>query len=422
MLNKYKAAYARPGTSAFSAAGFVFRFSIAVYPIALVLIISGRTGEYGFAGVLSGCYVIGGALGNPLAGTLVDRLGQHRVLPPYLLAHLASTIVLAGLIAGHAALWTLPVPAAAMGFTFLNVGALVRARWSFFWPGDAPQRSTGYSIESTLDELIFVLGPLAGTILATQTDPLVTLGFALVMVAIGSVWLTRQRSSEPPVVTRIAGQRRAFALRSKGMLLISLVMVSVGGTFGSVEVVMVAFCGQHGQRSSSGWVVACFALGSGLAGLLYGARHWRSPLLVRFVLAASVFALLPLLTFVPDRVPELALCIALVGLGTAPTLIAAFGLVDAIVPSEALTEGLTWIGTGLSVGYGVGAAVGGGFADVHGARVAFWIPVGCAMSAGVLAWCLFARLDGSLRATSAQPAVPGVPMAAGGQMIDNRPL
>ncbi|MDQ1717202.1 MAG: hypothetical protein QOE89_1155, partial [Pseudonocardiales bacterium] len=171
MLAKYKAAFSRPGATAFTAAGFLFRFSMAVYPIALVLIISGRTGQYGFAGVVSGAYVIGGALGNPVAGTLVDRLGQHRVLPPFLIAHVSVTAVMAVLIAGRAPLWTLPLPAALMGLTLINVGALTRARWSYLWPGDAPERSTAYSLESSLDELIFVLGPLSATILPPIARP-----------------------------------------------------------------------------------------------------------------------------------------------------------------------------------------------------------------------------------------------------------
>jgi sugar phosphate permease len=88
----------------------------------------------------------------------------------------------------------------------------------------------------------------------------------------------------------------------------------------------------------------------------------------------------------------LALCTALVGLGIAPTLICGFGLVDSIVAARSLTEGLTWIGTGLSVGYGFGAALVGGIADRHGARVAFCVPVGCALLVAAVALLLAARL------------------------------
>lgn len=391
MLNRYRAAFAQPGTAEFSAAGFLSRMSIAIYPIGLVLIISGRTHSYGFAGVVSGCYVSGSAVGGPLGGMLVDRLGQRWVLHRFLLAHLLAAGVFAALITVRAPLWTLPAPAVLMGVTLLNVGALVRARWSRVWPA-AAERSTAYSVESTLDELVFVLGPLVATVLATHTHPLVTLGLALTLIAAGTLWLAALRSTEPSVRHRAAGQRHRFALRYRGMLLITWSMVFMGAVFGGAEVTMVAFCGQHGQRGSAGWVVASFAGGSALAGVCYGARHWHTPLLNRFVVSAVIFGVLPLLYFAATGVAVLAVCTAVVGLGIAPTLIGGFSLVDSIVPANSLTEGLTWIGTGLAVGYGLGAALVGGIADQHGARVAFCVPVGCALLVAVVALLLAARL------------------------------
>lgn len=398
MLNRYRAAFAFPGAVDFSAAGFLARTAIAIYPIGIVLIVSGRTHSYGFAGVVSGCYVVGGAIGNPLAAVLVDKLGQHRVLPWFLIAHLISTGLFGALVTGHAPLWTLIPPAVLMGVTLLNIGALVRARWSHIWPGDGPERSTGYSVESTLDEVIFVVGPLIATVLATHTHALVTLGLALLLITAGTMWLRALRSTEPPVRTRPAGERHDFALRYRGMVLITWAMVFLGAVFGSAEVTMVAFSGQHGQRASAGWVVASFAGGSMVSALFYGGRHWRSSLLRRFVINALLFGVLPLLFFAATSIGVLAVCAGVIGLGIAPTLIGAFGLVDAIVPAGSLTEGLTWIGTGLSVGYGLGAAVVGGIADRHGARAAFSVPAGCALVAAAIALLLAARLRAAARA------------------------
>jgi len=409
VLSRYRAAFSLPGTLEFSAAGFLARTTLAIYPIAIVLIISGRTHSYGYAGVVSGSYVVGGAVGNPIAAVLVDKLGQHRVLPWFLIAHLLSTAIFGALITVRAPLPTLLPPAVLMGVTMLNIGALVRARWSYVWPGDGPERSTGYSVESTLDEVIFVLGPLVATVLAIHTHPLVTLGLALLMISAGTVWLAALRSTEPPVRPRTAGERHDFALRYRGMALITWSMVFMGAVFGSAEVTMVAFCGQHGDRASAGWVVASFAGGSAVSALCYGGRHWRSSLLRRFVISAVLFGVMPFLYFAATSIGVLAVCAGVIGLGIAPTLIGAFGLVDQIVPTSSLTEGLTWIGTGLSVGYGLGAAVVGGLADRHGARFAFSLPVGCALASAMFALLLAARLRTAVSRDPAAPAatVPG---------------
>jgi len=390
VFTRYRAAYASPGAFAFSAAGLLARVPIAIYPIGLVLIVSARTHAYGFAGVITGVYVLGGAIGGPLAGWLVDRYGQSRMLSWFAAAHVVVTAVFAVLILSQAPLWTLVLPAVLMGATLLNVGALIRARWSHAWTADPATRATAYSVESVLDETVFVVGPLIATVLTTHTPSLVTLTLAVVLAVAGSSWLATQRRTEPPVKAR--HEKHEFALRSRGMLLITAGMACMGAVFGSAEVVMVAFCGQHGQRASAGWAVACFAGGSGVAGIIYGARHWRTPLLRRYVLCAAVFAVLPFLYLVPQTPAQLAVCTFFIGMSIAPTLIGSFGLVDSLVPAASLTEGLTWIGTGLSVGYGAGAALVGRIADTHGAHVAFAVPITCAVLTGMFALILPVRM------------------------------
>ena len=73
---------------------------------------------------------------------------------------------------------------------------------------------------------------------------------------------------------------------------------------------------------------------------------------------------------------------------------------QAIVAPQSLTEGLTWVTAGLSVGYGAGAATVGGIADAHGARTAFLVVVGAGVAAGGLGALLHRRLDAAARRRS----------------------
>jgi MFS family permease len=174
---------------------------------------------------------------------------------------------------------------------------------------------------------------------------------------------------------------------------------------------MIAYCGQHGQRGLSGLVLAAIALGSGVSGLAYGAVGWRADLLDRFRVQALVFAVLPAALLATVNVPVLAVASFVLGIGIAPALIAAFGLVQEIVPARALTEGLSWISTGLNVGYGAGAALVGGIADAQGARGAFLLVVGSSITVGLLGLVLHARLRDTRPGASAQ-AGPAVAPAA----------
>jgi MFS family permease len=124
----------------------------------------------------------------------------------------------------------------------------------------------------------------------------------------------------------------------------------------------------------------------------------------RFRLQSVLFALLPCVLLVATRVPVLAVCAFVLGLGIAPALITMFGLVQQIVPARSLTEGLSWIGTGLNVGYGAGAALVGGIADQHGARAAFLVVIGSSLPVGVLGLVLRLRRSSAV-SEDRRPAV-----------------
>lgn len=393
MLQTYRAVFRAPGSAAFAAAGFVMRMPIAIYPIGLVLIVSARTGHYGFAGFASGCFVAGSIPGAPLLARCVDRFGQRAVMIPATAVHLAAVIVLATLFETHAPNWALVGPIFVAGFAYLSVGSLVRARWSMVLNG-RPELATAYSLESVVDELIFVIGPLIATVIAASSAPVIVLYVAVALVGTGAVWLAGQRATEPPRHP-VGSPPHRSALRERGVVLLTLGAMFMGVVFAGVEVAFVAFCGQHGERRLSGLVVALFAAGSGVAGLWYGARHWRADVLVRYRLQALVFGALPWLFLLATNVPVLAVLAFVAGLGTAPTLITMFSLIERHVPGAALTEGLSWLITGINVGYGVGAAVVGGIADAHGATTAFWVPIGAGVAMAATAAVGFGRLRAS---------------------------
>ena len=390
MFERYRAVFRIPGAVAFSAASFVLRMPIAIYPIGIVLIISARDGRYGFAGVLSACYIFGNAVGTPLLAVLTDRLGQRRVLLPAGAVHVAGVLALALLVRTDAPNWLLTVPAVIFGVSYVSVGSLVRARWSHQLAG-RPELATALSLESVLDELIFVVGPLIATLLATRAEPVLVLYLGLVLITVGTLWLAAQRATEPPVHPK-GDEGHVSALRSRGMVVLTLGTVGMGATFASAEVAMVAYCGQHGHRGLAGLVLAAMALGSGVAGLVYGAITWKADVLDRYRVQAILFAILPAALLPAVSVPLLAVASFVLGLGIAPALITAFGIIQQIVPARALTEGLAWVSTGLNVGYGAGAALVGGIADAHGARAAFLLVVGSSLTVGVLGLVLHARL------------------------------
>jgi MFS family permease len=366
------------------------RMPIAMYPLGLVLIVSSRTGHYGFAGFLSGVYVLGGVPGNPLLARLADRFGQRHVTLPATAVHVSAGAAMIALLEARAPEWTLVLPTFVFGFAYVSVVSLVRARWAYVLNG-RPELSTAFSLESTLDEVVFIVGPLLATLVATQLDPVLVLVIGVTLVAFGAVWLCSLRATEPPVHARPDGGGPS-ALRVRGMLVLVVATTAMGAIFAGAEVSIVAFCGQHGARAASGAVLACFAFGSGTAGFVYGARHWRLDMLDRYCVQSLVFAVLPALFVVAWNVPVLAVCAFCVGMGIAPAVITAFGLAERIVPAAALNEGMAWVTTGMNLGYGIAAATVGRLADAYGARPSFGVAIGAGLLMGVAALVLYRRL------------------------------
>ena len=269
-----------------------------MYPLGLVLLVAIRTGRYGAGGVLTGVYILGAAVGLPILARLADRRGQRYALGWPTVVHIMACGVLVVMIEAGAGTYALAPAAFAMGFFFLSVDSLIRARWSYVLAG-RPELGTAYSLESTLDEVVFVLGPIIASIIAVQTDPVWVIVLGAVLVGVGAVWLRAQTSTEPPV--RALDGRRRSALGYPGMVLLTLAMIGMGGIFGGVEVAMAAFVGQHDARAKTGLVLAMFAFGSAVAGLLYGARHWRAPMLSRYWGQSVLFAALIPLCWRPTR-------------------------------------------------------------------------------------------------------------------------
>lgn len=373
MLQRYRVIFRVPGALAFCAASFITRMPIAIYPIAIVLVVSARDGRYGFAGVLSAVYVFGYAVGSLVLSALVDRRGQRRLLVPCAAMHAAGVLTFAILLPADAPDWLLVVPVAVFGFTNISVRALVRARWAYVL-GAGPQLATALSLEGLLDEAVFMLGPLIATVLATGAAPLLVLYLSVALVVSGSLWLAGLRATEPRLHPR-EGARVGTALRGPGMGMLVLAATGMGAAWTSAEIATIAFCAHEGHRSLSGVVLAGASIGSGLAAVGYGAVDWGPDVLRRFRLHALVFAAAPAALLVATSVPMLTAALFVVGAGTVPLLITLFSLIPQLVPPLALTEGLSWANTGINIGAGAASALVGGIVDHHGARAGFFVAI-----------------------------------------------
>lgn len=389
MLQTYRQIFT-PRTTLFSLTGLVARLPISMVGLGIVLLAEHETGSYGFAGSVSAVALIANALFAIPQGRLIDRVGQSRVLPVVITLWGAGLALAMGSLSWDWPTWSTYLLAAVAGASLPSVGTCVRARWSHELAEQPERLHTAFSFEAVADEAVFLVGPIAVTLLATGVHPLAGLASALVAGTLGTFAFAAQRATEPPVHDdRAADGVRAARPPMPWSVIVPLTVVSValGVLFGAAEVVTVAFAEEEGRKSAAGFLLAIWAFGSLLAGIVSGAVAWRrGPLFRLRVGALGMLVAMAPLPFVPS-LTVMAVVLLVGGLAISPTLIATMSLAEQQLPTSRMTEGMAFIQTGLAAGLAPGAAVAGVLIDAEGASPAYLVcVVGGALAVGGALW------------------------------------
>ncbi|MFI0962480.1 MFS transporter [Streptomyces sp. NPDC021080] len=394
MPSPYRALFAAPGSRSFSAAGLLGRMPLSMMGIGVVTMISQLTGRYGLAGALSATIALAAAAMGPQVSRLVDLHGQRRVLRPVTLAALTAAGGL--LAAAHFGWpdWVLFVCAAGIGCV-PSIGAMIRARWAALY-GGTPQLHTAYSLESVVDEICFIFGPIISIGLSTVWFPEAGPLLAGCFLTAGVFWLTSQRATEPRPHPR--GQHSGgSALRSAGLQVLVATFVATGTIFGAVDVVTVAFAEEQGHKAAASIVLALYAAGSCLAGAVFGLLQFKGAAEGRWLLGICAMAVSMIPLLLVGNLPFLAVALFVSGLSIAPTMITTMSLIEQHVPRAKLTEGMTWVSTGLAVGVALGSSVAGWVIDSAGAKAGYGVPAASGAVAVAVGFLGYRRLSRPVR-------------------------
>ncbi|MDR6175981.1 MFS family permease [Nocardioides zeae] len=390
MLSSAFSPYARilatPGALAFSATGLVARIPISTVSLGIVLLVSQQTGSYGLAGAISAVYVLANALLAVVHGRLADRLGQARALGPAIVVFGVAGIAVVVTVTSGAPTWTTYAAAAVAGGALPQVGSCVRARWAHVLRGDAPGVQTAFALEAVVDEAVFITGPIIVTFLATLWHPAAGILTAVVTGLVGTLALTAQRRTQPPVTPHDASTGARPPLPLATMAALTALCFGLGSIFGAAEVATVAFAEEQDAKAWAGVLLALWALGSLAAGVVVGAVVWRvgPAVRMRWSAAALTLAMAPLI--VAPSVWVLGLVLLVAGAAISPTLISTMSLIEQAAPRERVTEAMAVLHTGMAAGIAPGAALAGLCIDTWGAHAAYVVPVVSGVIAVTAAW------------------------------------
>ncbi|HUQ23795.1 MAG TPA: MFS transporter [Gaiellaceae bacterium] len=376
-LARYRALFRVPHVTRLVLSGQLARLPMGMIGLALLLLVREQGGSYAAAGAVSGAYFVATAVGAPIAGRLVDRRGQTRIL-------LRRAVIFPALLGAVCVLALLDAPialigacAAAAGALMPPVGASLRALWPRLFTQD-DLRAAAYALEASLQEITFVVGPLLVALLTAAASPVLALGVA---AAAGGLGTTLIALAQPVQGWRPEEDRTAAsvlgALESRGVVSIVALSACLGLGFGATEVGFPAFAEGHGGAELGSVPLSLFAGGSLVGGLLAGALVTATPLrLLRVSGVLLTFGLaLPLLGW---SLPSMGVLAFLAGLPIAPVVMSAYGLIDAVAARGTAAEAFAWITTAVFAGFSVGMALGGMLIDAYSVRGSFLLAAAAA--------------------------------------------
>lgn len=372
-LGTYFRLLREPGAAALGFWGMIGRFPIAMRSVGCLLLISASTGSMAEAGTVAAAMLIAQGVASPVLGRLADRLGQRRVLLTACLAHVVGMTALLVSIVLEAPLWLMTVAAVAAGCTSVSFTSFMRARWAAMV--DQGLLRAAYAMESMLDDTIFLVGPLLVTVAASAVHPAAGLVACLVLTTVGSIAVALHRRSEPASAPA-PGRGAERALGVPGVWILMFAYAGMGFQFGAVDVTMIAFAREASAPGLAGVFISLIAVGSLIAGLVYGSTDWRlsQARLLPVTTGLLTLGVVPL-AFV--RSPLLMCFLAVVaGIAISPALIAGSTLLESLAPKTALSEAFSWLTSCGALGIASGTAVGGQLADLGSSAWAAWAGVG----------------------------------------------
>jgi Major Facilitator Superfamily len=337
----------------------VARLPKGMMPLAVVLVVHQAVGSYAMAGLATGLVAAGDAASAPVKGWLADRFGRGPVLIPSAVVHVAAVGAVLVLVRDGTAGGAVAAAACLAGIGMPPVSGSIKAVWPKLAGRDA--LAAAYAVESLLQQLVFLSGPLVVAAVTAASNPAAALACSAVMVAGGTAAFVAAAAAAAPHsrTRRVRQERGAWQVPVVRILACATMVQSL--VFGAVPVGIAAVTAAAGVPGLAGVILAALTAG----GVIGTFGPSAAPGKRRYARLAACFAvaLLPAAAFStrPSAgfLIATAAALAVAGLFITPLAATSYLLTEQATTSGHRTEAFTWLSTGQAVGTAAGASLAG---------------------------------------------------------------
>lgn len=447
-MSNYARLFSFEGTRAFCISGAIARLPISMMGLGIVLALNHIYNNWTIAGTMSAAYVLSQAAVTPLYAKLFDRFGQRKVGTLALSAQVVAMLSFAVATLIHVPLPILFVLAILMGVTQFAFGALVRTRWAYTLKSQSDDTllNVAYALESGIDEIVFIFGPILAAWLATSVHPVSQLFVPVLASGLGGAWFLSLKNTQPAVIkivqvesapkydedvqnaiseqsedvqntqnvhksnnaTKLIDKLSLKQLKNKnrkkkpknvllyrGIIPLVVMFLVFNMSFSAFDVSVTAAMRAQGLDKLIGLQLALFACGSLVGAVIFGSHKFRGSNWSHLIVFLSLLTIgFILMNINLDRLVLLSIFELLSGLCVSPIFATGNLIVKDTIPEHSLTEGLSWLPTASAIGASLGSMVAGFAIDAwssHGGMMVPWISTLVAIPIASIGWIIVTR-------------------------------
>jgi MFS family permease len=379
-----------PGVLNVTASQLFARLPQGMLSLAILMHVQGLTSSYALGGAVVACLSIGEAVAMPVTARLAGRAGMVPTLVASAAVNGLSMLALA--VAGSSGPLLMAL-GLLIGVSVPPLMPVVRALYPQMAPRDGVRAL--FALDTTAQELIWVVGPIVATFLASAVSTAIPLVLSAAVTVAGTIWFLLGAHRFRPSISQ---HKTAFGrvLANRAVLLAIVASLALVASFMAMEVGIVAAFGRQGV--TAGAAIAIASLGSLIGGLTFGHRRLG---LGGVVAALGLVVAGTMLFGLADGLVFQFAALFLSGCGFAPAMSSLYLMVSREIEEHVATEAFGWLNSGALVGGAIGTATGGIAVDAHGAPGA--VVVATLLAVVAAASPLIARATGPLRGLAVEP-------------------
>ena len=252
--------------------GALGRAPFSMLQVGMVIFGNYKTGSYAIGGAMAASFSISNALIQPVNGRLVDKLGQKKIVSILLTGFITASLLIT--LGDYQSKFIYIFLSVLLGVSVPNIGAYTRRNWKAITKEVDNQKVQ--AIESSIDELNFLIGPSVFATVSNYINPIVALYIAAISSITGTIGVVFFNSIDIGNLKEMASKNTSvWFSKNKTVLLVSLVFL--GACLSSISVFVVAKEDLGNIKNLTAFYYLVNGFTALVSALLYGCLLYTSP-------------------------------------------------------------------------------------------------------------------------------------------------